>query len=241
MQAIDGSPVITALQGAWSAIRDRHPEVPAAVVITGPVPGQKSASEADVLNGHHWPEQWTGGPDEAGRAVMTIAPELLVQGGRAIVEALLHAGAHGLAAARGTRDTSAAGHRYHNKRFVALAEELGLSGPGQPESVTGWSGCTLTGQAAAAYAAAIAAIDEAWPPYAGDLPYLSGRPAGRQAEGEDGPARRAGRRQPAECECQPPRRIQLTPRQLEVGPILCGVCGAQFRVPSDDGHQDDEE
>jgi len=236
-----GSPIITALEGAWAAIRDRHPEVPGAVVMTGPVPG-RPAAEADVLNGHHWPEQWINGPDPAGRAAaLVIAPELLAQGARPVLEALLHAGAHALATARGIRDTSAAGNRYHNKRFMALAGELGLRGPGEPGTVTGWSACTLTGETAAAYAAAIAAIDEAWPPYPAGLPGpLPGPPASREAEGEDGQARRAGRRQPAECECQPPRRIQLTPRQLEVGPITCGVCGRQFRATAGSGHQDGE-
>jgi hypothetical protein len=237
MQATHGSPIITALDGAWAAIRRRHPEVPAAVVIAGS--SQRGAAEGDALNGHHWPEQWIAGPDEAGRAAeLFIAAELLAHGGRAVLEALLHAGAHGLATARGIKDTSAAGNRYHNRRFVALAEELGLRGPGQAETVAGWAGCTLPAATAAAYAAAIAAIDEARPPYLSGLP-AGGTRAGGEAEEDDGTARRGGRRQAVECECQPPRRLQLTIRQLEVGPVICGVCGEQFRAPGA-GHQDDE-
>ena len=38
---------------------------------------------------------------------------------------MLHEGAHALAVVRGVRDTSAEGNRYHNKRFVALAIEMG--------------------------------------------------------------------------------------------------------------------
>jgi hypothetical protein len=229
MQATHGSPIITALEGTWAAIRKRHPEIPAAVVTAGSP--QRGAAEGDALNGHHWPEQWIAGPDEAGRAAeLSIAAELLQSGGEAVLEALLHAGAHALATARGIRDTSAAGNRYHNKKFVMLAEQLGLRGPGQPESVTGWAGCTLTGATSIAYAAAIEAIDKAAPPY---LDGLRAGAAGAGGEDEDdGAARRAGRRQAVECECQPPRRLQLTIRQLEVGPILCGLCGARFRAPA---------
>ena len=61
---------------------------------------------------------------------------------------MLHEAAHALAARRGIKDTSAAGNRYHNKRVVALGAELGLRGPDVPDKVTGWSQCTLTGQAA---------------------------------------------------------------------------------------------
>ena len=73
---------------------------------------------------------------------------------------MLHEAAHALATRRGIKDTSAAGNRYHNKRFVALAAELGLRGPDMPDKVTGWSDCTLTGQAAYdRYAELTAAID----------------------------------------------------------------------------------
>jgi hypothetical protein len=59
---------------------------------------------------------------------------------------MLHEAAHALATRRGIKDTSAAGNRYHNKRFAALAAELGLRGPDVPDKITGWSDCTLTGQ-----------------------------------------------------------------------------------------------
>ncbi|HWM39885.1 MAG TPA: hypothetical protein VNS49_22515, partial [Streptomyces sp.] len=46
-------------------------------------------------------------------------------------ERLLHEAVHGIAAARGIRDTSRAG-RYHNRRFLVIAEELGLVHPEEP-------------------------------------------------------------------------------------------------------------
>ena len=39
---------------------------------------------------------------------------------------------------------------------------------------------------------------------------------------------------PVECACQPePRRIQLTPKQIEDGPIMCALCSAPFEPPED--------
>jgi hypothetical protein len=49
------------------------------------------------------------------------------------------------------------------------------------------------------------------------------------------PAKRGGRRTPVECACLPePRRIQLTPKQIEDGPIICGLCCAPFEEPGED-------
>jgi hypothetical protein len=61
-----------------------------------------------------------------------------------VLEVKLHEAAHALATQRGIKDTSAAGNRYHNKRFAALAAELGLRSPDTPDKITGWSSCTLT-------------------------------------------------------------------------------------------------
>jgi len=153
---------------------------------------------------------------------------------------MLHEAAHALAARRGIKDTSAAGNRYHNKRFVALGAELGLRGPDVPDKVTGWSDCTLTGQAAYdAYADVVAAIDTARLPFLVDQPGTAGPGGGGGDDhGDDGPgkpAKRGGRRVAAECACQPgPRRIQLTPKQIEDGPIICGLCRGPFELPEDE-------
>ena len=48
---------------------------------------------------------------------------------------MLHEAVHALATRRGIKDTSAVGNRYHSKRFVALAAELGLRGPDVPGPV----------------------------------------------------------------------------------------------------------
>ena len=171
-----GSRIIAALERAWAAIQDRHPDVPDVVIVTGAGSNQKGTPEGYRLRGHHWPERWVlEGRDGQRTPELFVAGELLSAGGRAVLEVMLHEAAHALAARRGIKDTSAAGNRYHNKRFVALAAELGLRGPDVPDKVTGWSNCTLTGQAAYdAYADVVAAIDTARLPFLVDQPGTAG-------------------------------------------------------------------
>jgi hypothetical protein len=236
-----GSRIIAALEHAWAAIQDQHPDVPDVVIVTGAGSNQKGTPEGYRLRGHHWPERWIlDGQDQPRAPELFIAGELLSAGGRAVVEVMLHEAAHALATQRGIKDTSAAGNRYHNKRFVALAAELGLRGPDVPDKITGWSDCTLTGQAAYdGYADVAGGIDRARLPFLADLasPARPGRGGGGdQGDDQTGtPKKRGGRRIPTECACQPePRRIQLTPKQIEDGPIVCGLCCAPFEPPEDD-------
>jgi hypothetical protein len=242
-----GSRIIAALECAWAAIQDQHPDVPDVVIVTGAGSNQKGTPEGYRLRGHHWPERWVlDGQDQPRAPELFIAGELLAAGGHLVVEVMLHEAAHALATRRGIKDTSAAGNRYHNKRFVALAAELGLRGPDVPDKVTGWSDCTLTGQEAYdSYADLAAAIDTArlrsWPTW-------PARPApgdGGQDRGDDGagkPAKRGGRRVAVECACQPgPRRIQLTPKQIEDGPIICSLCCAPFEPPEDGAEPKNEQ
>ena len=217
--------------------------MPDVVIVTGAGSNQKGTPEGYQLRGHHWPERWVlGGQDQPRAPELFVAGELLAAGGRAVVEVMLHEAAHALAAKRGIKDTSAAGNRYHNKRFVALAAELGLRGPDVPDKITGWSHCTLHGQAAYdAYAEVTAGIDAARLPFLIDLatPARPGGGDGGQDQGgeETGPTKkRGGRRMPVECACQPePRRVQLTPKQVEDGPIICGLCCAPFEPPDVQG------
>ena len=187
-----GSRIIAALERAWAAIQDRHPDVPDVVIVTGAGSNQKGTPEGYRLRGHHWPERCVlEGRDGQRTPELFVAGELLPAGGRAVLEVMLHETAHALAARRGIKDTSAAGNRYHNKRFVALAAGPGLRGPDVPEKVTGWSNCTLTGQAACgAYADVVAAIDMARLPFLLDQPAVAGPGGGGGDDhGDDGPGK----------------------------------------------------
>ena len=44
-----------------------------------------------------------------------------------------------------------------------------------------------------------------------------------------------------ECACQPPRKLHMTPKQIEDGPVICGVCGTPFEAPEDSDQDKTEE
>jgi len=238
-----GSQIITALEQAWAAVRDQHPDVPDVVIVTGAGSHQKGIPEGYRLRGHHWPERWVTDPAERRMPELFMAGELLAAGGRAVLEVMLHEASHALAAVRGVKDCSAEGNRYHNKRFVAAATEMGLRGPDRPEKVIGWSDCRITDETAAAYAGVISAIDDARLPFLPDGPLVTGgtgedgQGEGGQGGGEDKPKKRGGRRVAVECACQPPRKLHMTPKQIEDGPVICGICTEPFAAPGDDQDQ----
>ena len=88
------------------------------------------------------------------------AGELLAACGRAVLEVMLRKAAYALAVVRGVRDPSAEGNRNHNKRFVALATEIGPSGQKRwPADQT----ARLTDETTAAYADVTSASDSARP------------------------------------------------------------------------------
>ncbi|WP_147409361.1 hypothetical protein [Kitasatospora xanthocidica] len=91
----------------------------------------------------------------------------------------------------------------------------------------GFARAPMGGPARAHFAAAIRAIDRA------SLPYLDGE--GGVAQEEPNPRakkppeeRTAGKRVAADCGCTPPRRLQLTPKNLQDGAIICGLCDEPF-------------
>ena len=47
------------------------------------------------------------------------------------------------------------------------------------------------------------------------------------AQGEDEPKKRVA----VECACQPPRKLHMTPKQIQDGPVICGLCHARFELP----------
>ena len=173
--------------------------------MTGAGSHQKGIPEGYRLRGHHWPERWVTDPAERRMPELFMAGELLAAGGRAVLEVMLHEASHALAVVRGIKDCSAEGNRYHNKRFVAAATEMGLRGPDRPEKVIGWSDCRITDETAAAYGDVISAIDSC----PASLP-AGRRPSAPVAGGRPGRGRgrrgRPGQRQAEEARRPPPRR-----------------------------------
>ncbi|MFD6918305.1 hypothetical protein [Streptomyces virginiae] len=179
-----GSRIITALEGAWAAIRAEHPDVPDVVMITG-----TGRTVESVKWGHFGEKRWTTGAKTRTHELFA-GGELLSLGGRRTMQTLLHEAAHALAHVRNIKDTSS-DYRYHNKRFVKLAVELGLQGPASPASVIGWSDCQITDAAAARYESVIQALDTASLPYVYDAWVTANfggtpKPAGGEGENGDG-------------------------------------------------------
>jgi hypothetical protein len=141
-------------------------------------------------------------------------------------ERLLHEAVHGVAAARGIRDTSRAG-RYHNRRFLAIAEELGLDHPEEPHPSSGFSLVVLTSETRRRYRPTIERLQRALKAYSSATEKDTGKsfrgPAARH--GSSG----GGVRVKAVCDCG--RNVRVVPSVLAQAPIVCGACGKPFRIP----------
>ena len=236
----EGARIITALETMWAAIQTRHPDVPDAVVITGSgLPSKKSKAKRSAYYklGHLNPDRWVEAEASGRRPELFIAGELLERGGEAVLETMLHEAAHGIAVKRDIKDCSSDGLRWHNKKFAALATEVGLEPPKRAAQTIGFSDALMVPATAAAYGAAIRKLEAA------RLPFLEGGPVKpedqEEAEAEEPKKKRtSGKRYPIVCSCKPePRRMQVTPKTYgkgkKKGAILCGLCGSEF-LPEDD-------
>jgi hypothetical protein len=141
-------------------------------------------------------------------------------------ERLLHEAVHGIAAARGVRDTSRAG-RYHNRRFLAIADEMGLDHSEQPHPSSGFSLVVMRPETKRRYRNTIERLQRA-------LGAHTKATASDTAKSFRGPAARHGSsgggvRVKAVCGCG--RNVRVVPSVLAQAPITCGACGQPFRIP----------
>ncbi|MDX3434155.1 hypothetical protein PV664_35395 [Streptomyces sp. ME01-18a] len=156
------------------------------------------------------------------------APESLINetssacGHRLSFERLLHEAVHGVAAARGIRDTSRAG-RYHNRRFLAVAWELGLDHPTDAHVSTGLSLVRLRPDTQLLYSPTVERLQLALDAYSqgarGARSVFLGPPARFGSSG-------GGARVKAVCRCG--RNLRVVLSVLVKAPILCGRCGEPF-------------
>lgn len=203
--------VVAALEGAWAAIRTRHPEIPAVVIIIG-----SGTSGRHPKWGHYATMRWQHGTNQL--------PEVLVSGeglkrpATEVVTTLLHEAAHALADVRGIRDTSRQG-RWHNKRFAALADELGLDT--EKDSRIGYSRCTLRDTTAALYEKPLQILTAMLSAY-------------RHPETQRASTTKKSNNALA-CACACPRRIRVARAVLDQGGIVCTLCDEPFEP---DGHGD---
>ena len=107
------SRLVAALERTWTAIRDRHPEVPEVVLVVaaGSDPRGKRLTLGHFAAGR-WQLAISADGQSAERAEVLVGGEGLRRGPVDVLGTLLHEAAHGLAHARGISDTSRQG-RYH--------------------------------------------------------------------------------------------------------------------------------
>ncbi len=146
-----GSVVVAALEAAWAAIRSRHPEVPAAVVVLAS--GTEGRKPGETKLGHFAALRWAAGDTRIPEVF--LLGEGLGAGARSVLGMLLHEAAHAVATTRGIADTSRQG-RYQNRRYRTVAAEVGLTVAESPP--WGWTATDLTDATAADYAQEQAAL-----------------------------------------------------------------------------------
>jgi hypothetical protein len=202
------TPMVAALEQAWADIRTRHSDVPAAVIVLGA--GSVGAPSGGLKLGHFAAMRWR--TDAEGADVLAevfVGGEGLIRGSADVLGTLLHEAAHAVAHVRGIKDTSRQG-RWHNARFKALAEELGVEVTKDPR--IGWSPTTITDATRQEYAGTIVALSLALRMF-------------RSVEVPGGSAKKPS---PPPCVCGCGRRIRVARSVLEAGPITCGMCGSDF-------------
>ncbi len=213
--APQSAPLVAALERAWQTIRDRHQDVPPAVLIVGSGTTSKSAA---VTLGHFAAQRWQRADGEGATVhEVLIGGEGLKLGADEVLATLLHEGAHALALARGIKDTSRQG-RYHNRKFKALAEELGLQIAEAPG--IGWSATVLPAETAERYRGTLDDL--------ADAITLHRRPEGQR--GAPTPSRNAIA---AVCGCG--RRVRVAPTTLDAGAIVCALCASEFTRENPEG------
>lgn len=229
MPGVEASRLVQALEQAWGAIQRRHPQVPAVVVTLGA--GSVGVPRGVLKLGHFAANRWTaGGAGTPAVAELFVGGEGLAQGAESVLATLLHEAAHGLADVRQIQDTSRQG-RYHNTRYKALGEELGLVVT-QVAGI-GWSGTALANGTPVRYAAELIQLTAAVTAYRyaeGSLPSTGDGDRGGKGGGGSGSGAGHGS-SPKNglvlvCDC--PRRIRVSSATAAQGPILCGVCDAEF-------------
>lgn len=142
---------------------------------------------------------------DADTPVLLVGIRTVTAGPEAILGYLLHQAAHGLVAKAGGHVAGNEG-RYHSNDYRDAARSLGLEVE-YASTGTGWSRTRLSDDLGGLYQAQLKQLDAAdW----------------KQ------PARSERIKIMVHCQCDPPRRLAVSPSVLDRGPIRCDVCGQPF-------------
>ncbi|GAA3018470.1 hypothetical protein Sfulv_55380 [Streptomyces fulvorobeus] len=198
-------PLLEALTTLWAQVRSHVADLPTARIAISPTPPTTN----------HDPTRWAW----EGEVVtgLVVSAETLQAGPDAVLEVILHEAAHVLCWARGVQDTASHG-AYHNGRFLAAAEEVGLSWPAdQPRTGRGYATPSPTEKTLDRYRSSLAELEDAIPLV---LPHLTIPDATAR--------RRPASRLTLRCGCNEPRKMQMSPTVAAKAPVVCGACKKPF-------------
>lgn len=239
VRELTGSAVVRLMERVHERIRQNHPSVPAVVIVTGAGIGMFGGKW-----GHFRPQGWTAKAAEEGGAAthiheMFMAGETLAKGARQVLQTMLHESAHAECEATGVQDTSRQG-RWHNKAFLAKAQELGLEyKKDKANPQIGYSEVTLTEATVAEYADLLDELDREIDLMV-RLPGWLATTGGDDEDGEDkggenmGKAPKTGPATPntnnvkCVCECPEPNIIRMSRKVLDKALIRCDECESLF-------------
>jgi hypothetical protein len=215
------SRLIAKMEAVWRAIQTQHPETPDVVITIGAGTGKNNGIEAGATKlGHFAPLRWQ--TESAVVHELFIGGEGLSRSAQDVLGTLLHEAAHAIANVREIQDTSRQG-RYHNAKYRAIGEELGLALSKDPK--IGWSITQCPDETALRYSRQLHPLQEALTAYRVSEPTIE-----KRTNNNNGIV--------AECGCvDEPRKIRLSKKAYRAGAITCGVCGFPF-IGDDDEDED---
>lgn len=195
------SGIVSALEGAHSIIREKTGAPRVTILVT---------RKTGRTMGHFTHSKlWKAG-EEQFHEIM-VSANYFERGARAVLGTLLHEVAHSIDAQNGIQGVS--GDGYHNKKFRATAEALGLTIT-QAKGI-GWSVTEVSDECANRWADALALIESA-------LSLMADSEQGKKSAG------RNKNLKVAMCDCG--EKMRISAKALEKCAPLCQTCGVEFRA-----------
>ena len=193
------SGIVQALEGAHALIQEKTGAPRATILVT---------RKTGRTMGHFTHAKvWKSGEDSF-QEIM-VSANYFERGARAVLGTLLHEVAHSIDLQNGIQGTS--GDGYHNQKFKATAESLGLTIT-QAKGI-GWSVTEVSDACAERWAEALALIENG-------LALMADTEQAKKAGG------RNKNLKVAECRCG--EKIRLSASVLEKCAPMCNACGCKF-------------
>lgn len=204
--------IIDALDSLANQVRKFNPQVPDNIVII--LASGKTGRGSK--HGHFAPESWDGDHHE-----ILISAESLQRGAEATLGTLIHELAHATAQATGVRDTSN-NNRYHNKKFKAIAEDLGIELAEAP--TIGWSVTTLPEATANRYRAGLEKLSKSL------VTFRKGYSEGAVVAPKPPKKSKA----PMVCGCDDPVTVSIQWFERQGDVVFCAQCGESYTMVEQD-------